>query len=108
MTHVFLKDCPHCSVTARLRPEEISLNICQLAPAFSFYAWACPECLRFIYTHAGPDVISLLVQGGVTARPHLRSTRPSTAPLTEEDLLAFGLALEATDDVVSAAERRVS
>lgn len=107
----FRVTCPNCTVESTLVAEEISLNICQMAPAFSFYAWACPGCLRFNYSHAGMSTIDMLVSNGVTARPHQRPDRhgaPSDTPLTEDDLITFGREIEALPSGVEPQRQRTS
>lgn len=93
--------CTACGAHCELTAAEVSLNVCADDPGISFYAWACNECCGFISRAADPVTVRLLIAAGVRARVWSVPEPHVGPPITEADLLAFGLALEATPSGVS-------
>lgn len=99
MSTAIKASCPVCGEVS-LTPADIELWVCADAPDLSTYAFRCPSCQDRVSKAAPDRVVSLLVSGGVPAQVwslplevHEEHTGPA---ICEDDLLAFGLALEST------------
>ncbi|PWJ53187.1 hypothetical protein SAMN06264364_11482 [Quadrisphaera granulorum] len=96
--------CPTCG-DVELTPPQVRLVVCTV-PAWSFYAFDCPECTDEVRKHATEDVVRLLTTGGVPAE---RWSVPAEAleehagpAIGWDDVLDFSLSLETTDVVAAA------
>lgn len=98
--------CPVCG-EQELTPGDIRLMVCRNAPS-SYYEFGCPSCGDDVRKPADDYVISLLMSGGVVAHTWELAPRPAGPPLTEDDLIAFGLAIETCDDLVVRAAEAVA
>jgi hypothetical protein len=97
--------CPTCG-EVELTPADVALMVCS-KPSLSYYAFDCHTCARQIRKPADPQVVSLLISGGVPAQ---RWALPAEAlevhdgpALTYDDLLDFALHLGTTDLLAGAA-----
>jgi len=69
------------------------------------YEFVCPACKVRNFCEADRNIIELLIEGGVPIRrPRSHPEKPPPgAVITEDDLIAFGLAIEGLDDLASQA-----
>jgi len=92
-----------------LPAHEYVLHLVDPAP---FFEWWCDECRDVITQPAGTQAIDLLTRHGavvvdddagpVVGEPVLLHVFDMAPPLTLDDVIDFGLALERLDDVVAA------
>ncbi len=81
----------------------IKLYMSRTQPERTVYTFTCPTCTDLVEREASPLAVHLLIDcAGVVPiwEQDPRSPRPGGAPLTEDDLIAFGRALEATSSPV--------
>jgi hypothetical protein len=106
MSHTVIKSsCPVCG-PVDLTPRDLTLNVSARSPEFNHYVFRCPHCQDRVERPATPEVIRLLADGGVIPKtpweppvdPETR--RPGGLPLTEDDLITFGLKLHFIADIV--------
>ena len=99
--------CPTCG-GVELRSSDIRLTVCNKA-GLSWYAFDCDGCEQEIRKPADGRVIALLVSGGVRAElwevPAEALEAHDGPPLTWDDLVDFGVALERCTDPVSTLAR---
>ncbi len=96
MSTIVKAPCPLCGTVVKMDAAAVRLHICPTEPDRSFYAFTCSGCDQVVSKPADPQTVTLLTDGGI--RPVVwdgPSPRPTGPALTEEDLLAFGLAIEA-------------
>lgn len=88
--------CPVCSTDAELAPADLRLSVCSLLAGLSSYMWHCDPCGTYVRRHANRDTIDLLVQAGVTARPHPKP--PRTEQQIIDDFIAELDAMDTAPD----------
>jgi hypothetical protein len=97
--------CPRCG-DLKLLPSQVHLVLCSI-PSWSYYAFTCTNCQDDVHKVAEPDVISLLLAGGVRAEPWIVPVEVLEThdgpPLTYDDVLDFALWLEGADLLAAAA-----
>ena len=96
--------CNFCAATAKLDPADVRLHICSEDPDFSFVAFTCPACGKPVIKHATAVTIGLLKKdaGLVPKAWSGPSWHDPWAPVIgDDDLIAFGAALEAEPCPVS-------
>lgn len=97
--------CPHCG-DVKLVPSQVYLVICSI-PSWSYYAFTCANCQEEVQKAAEPDVIQLLLSGGVRAEswvvPIEVLETHDGPPLCYDDVLDFALWLEGVDLLAAAA-----
>lgn len=88
--------CPVCG-DVELTPPQMRLVVCT-RPEWSFYSFACTSCADEVRKPADPEVVGLLVSGGVLAErwiiPAEALEEHSGAPISYDDLLDFALGLD--------------
>ncbi len=98
-------NCDACLIRLSLPPGSVSLTI-DPDPGFCQYRFRCTACGTWCTRHAPPVVISQLRDARVVTVmsrrwPDLTGHPLHDPVLTEDDLIGFGLALEATVDTVA-------
>lgn len=89
--------CPDCA-DVELRPDQVRLYTFPANDDIEpFYSFACPICGKGVTKPADRPVIVLLATGGVHAQPAPDWPRHDGPAIDEDDLIRFGLALEASD-----------
>lgn len=98
--------CPFCG-DVELTPPQVRLRVWSVEQ-WCHYSFDCPECREEIRRPASPDVVRLLVSGGVVA---VRQEVPGEAleehdgpPIRPDDILDFVLGLDSTDELAARAE----
>lgn len=91
-----------------LSPRDITLNVSARMPERSHYVFDCPVCKDRVEKPAGDDVIALLVHGGLVNKtpwepPTHPEDPPGGPPLTEDDLIQFGLLLHSVEEAAMCA-----
>lgn len=91
-------ECDDCGQVARCTSVDVILEI-QVGGQASRYIFPCAVCGELKYKPADSSVIGILRGAGVLQRPWIlpvkMSDRHNGPPINEDDLIAFGLALEA-------------
>jgi predicted nucleic-acid-binding Zn-ribbon protein len=97
--------CPHCG-DVELVPAQVSLVICTV-PHWSYYTFSCARCQHEVHKSAEPDVVQLLLSGGVRAEtwvvPAEVLETHDGPPLGYDDVLDFALWLDTADLLAAAA-----
>jgi hypothetical protein len=90
--------CPACRHDVSLWPADVLLTVCP-DPAFSNVGFRCPRCFQQVTAHADAKRASLLRAEKVREISVTRDEAddaPMAGALTQDHLIAFGLALEKT------------
>ncbi len=90
--------CPTCGpLTVRSTAIRVTLSH---NPDLNRYEFQCTHCHAWISKPADDETVHLLTvtaQITPTLLPDIRSRRPDGPPLSEDDLISFGLALESAE-----------
>jgi hypothetical protein len=84
--------CPDCG-DVELTTSDMTVRVCS-EDQRGAYAFRCPSCEMAVTKAAEPRIVDLLVSSGVelqvwTVPSELRESKPTGAPFTHDDLLAF-------------------
>ncbi len=97
--------CPCCG-DVDLTPPQVRLVVCSMQK-WSYYTFVCPQCTDEIRKPAAPEIVQLLITGGVVAE---RWNVPAEAleehrgpVIAYDDVLDFALWLDSVDLVAAAA-----
>lgn len=92
MTPVVKVTCPQCRTNANVSVDAVRVVVCDHGAT---YVWPCGTCAAYVSKPAPAPVRALLLAAGVLVLTvaHEGGFGP---PITEDDLIAFGLELEAT------------
>lgn len=82
-----------------LRPEAVQVSRCETRTDLSRYVFCCPRCLVLRNRQACPATVAILEYAGVVVKTwSMPAKEVHTGPaLTEDDHIAFGLALSRPD-----------
>jgi len=94
--------CPTCGEVV-VRSDKIRLMICDDDLDSSFYSFTCPKCGERVNKVPVAPVRDKIVNLVPTHHWQVRPVSPD-APLTEDDVIQFGLECEASLKVSEAAE----
>jgi hypothetical protein len=95
--------CPVCGLV-ELSSRQITLNVSARMPERSHYCFTCPTCLDRVERPADDRIIALLAGSGIVNKTqweppnHPEEPLPVGPPLTEDDLIRFGLQLQQHED----------
>lgn len=96
--------CPCCGDVDLTSPQ-VRLVVCSV-PAWSSYAFTCPRCRDEVRKPAAPEIVQLLITGGVVAERWIipaEALEPHVGPvITANDVLDFTLALGQAEELASA------
>ena len=98
--------CPCCG-DVDLTPAQVRLVACSV-PKWSYYTFVCPQCSDLIRKPAAPEIVQLLVTGGVVAErwviPAEALEQHDGPRIDYDDVLDFALWLDSVDLVAAAAQ----
>lgn len=84
--------CPACGSVEFVSSPSTVLMVCTTDPDTSFFSFTCPGCGDLI-NRAAPTAIVALLVNIVPVRHFAAPPVRLDAPLTEDDLIGFGLGL---------------
>lgn len=83
--------CPRCNRETKLHPSDARLVTCRHSLRLT---WRCSSCGEHVDLDLTPHTAKMMVDAGVPVVPIEDAS--GLPPLTEDDLIAFGLELEAS------------
>lgn len=97
--------CPCCG-DVDLTPPQVRLVVCSV-PKWSYYTFVCPQCHDEVRKPAAPEIVQLLMTGGVVAErwdiPAEAMEEHHGPVIAYDDVLDFALWLDSVDLIAAAA-----
>lgn len=98
--------CPCCG-DVDLTPPQVRLVVCSVQK-WSYYTFTCTQCQDEVRKPAAPEIVQLLVTGGVVAErwdvPAEALEDKDGAAIAYDDVLDFALWLDSVDLLAAAAQ----